>query len=280
MIWPAPAKINLFLHVVGRRDDGYHLLQTAFQFLDYGDQLRFGLTDDGRIVRTHELPGVTEEADLCLRAARLLKQATGNKTGAAITLMKRLPAGGGLGGGSSDAATTLIALNELWGTGLDVEALAQLGLRLGADVPVFIRGRAAWAEGVGERLTPVDLPETPYVVVCPPIQVSTAEVFADFSAQRGLTPYTPARTIRDLREGHWGNDLEAVVRRRFPPVEQAFSLLRPYGSPRMTGSGACVFVAVPDTASGEKIISTLPSGFSGFVANGINRHPLLGRAKQ
>src|SRR5205085_2669585 len=160
MIWPAPAKVNLFLHVIGRRADGYHLLQTAFQFLDYFDELRFGVTDDGRIVRTRELPGVAPEADVTLRGARLLQQATGHKQGAAVTLTKRLPAGGGLGGGSSDAATTLIALNEIWGTGLSRDELATLGLTLGADVPVFVRGRAAFAEGVGEVLTAVEPPES------------------------------------------------------------------------------------------------------------------------
>jgi 4-diphosphocytidyl-2-C-methyl-D-erythritol kinase len=277
MIWPAPAKINLFLHVVGRRPDGYHLLQTAFQFLDYGDELRFGVADDGRIIRTHELPGIPEDSDLTLRAARLLQKTTGERRGAAVTLTKRLPAGGGLGGGSSDAATTLIALNDIWGTGLTVEELAVLGLKLGADVPVFIRGTAARAEGVGEVLTAIEPPESLYIVVVPPVQVSTAQVFAEFARQRQLTPPTSARTIRDLREDGSGNDLEPLVRRRFPPVERAFGLLAPYGQPHMTGSGGCVFAEIADAEQGERIVAGLPAGFTGFVARGMNRHPLLRR---
>jgi 4-diphosphocytidyl-2-C-methyl-D-erythritol kinase len=280
MIWPAPAKVNLFLHVVGRRADGYHLLQTAFQFLDYFDELRFGVTDDGRIIRTRELPGVAPEADLTLRAARLLQQATGHKQGAAVTLTKRLPAGGGLGGGSSDAATTLIALNEIWGTGLSRGELATLGLALGADVPVFVGGRAAFAEGVGEVLTAVEPPESWYVVVIPPVHVSTGEVFAEFARQQQLTPPTPARTIRDLRAGSADmglgeNDLEGLVRRRHPEVEQAFAWLAPHGRPRMTGSGGCVFLEVGDAATGKQLLAGAPAGFKGFVARGMNRHPLF-----
>jgi 4-diphosphocytidyl-2-C-methyl-D-erythritol kinase len=277
VIWPAPAKINLFLHIVGRRPDGLHLLQTAFQFLDYGDELRFGVTDDGRIIRTHELPGVSDAADLSLRAARLLQEATGHRRGAAVTLTKRLPAGGGLGGGSSDAATTLIALNEIWGTCPSVDELAVLGLQLGADVPVFVRGQAAWAEGVGEVLTAVEVPESWYVVVVPPVHVSTAEVFAEFASQRQLTPYTPARTIRDLREGHGENDLEPLVRRRYPEVERAFELLAPHGRARMTGSGGCVFLDIADVEQGRRIVAGLPAGFTGFVARAMNRHPLFQR---
>lgn len=293
MIWPAPAKINLFLHIVGRRPDGYHLLQTVFQFLDYGDELRFGVTDDGRIIRTHELPGVPEEMDLTLRAARLLQEATGHDKGAAITLTKRLPAGGGLGGGSSDAATTLIALNEIWGTGLSAAQLAALGLQLGADVPVFVRGQAAWAEGVGEVLTPAEPLESSYVVVVPPVHVSTALVFGEFARERQLTPHTPARTIRDLRgpDGRIGNgqndlfqnDLEGLVRKRYPAVERAFQFLMSYGQPRMTGSGGCVFLEVADVEQGKRILTKLPDvspkGFTGFVARGMNRHPLFQRHK-
>jgi 4-diphosphocytidyl-2-C-methyl-D-erythritol kinase len=285
--WPAPAKINLFLHIVGRRADGYHLLQTVFQFLDYGDELAFEVSDTGEIARTRDLPGVTAEADLTLRAARLLKQATGCAKGVRITLTKRLPTGAGLGGGSSDAATTLIALNELWQTGLSIPALAALGLELGADVPVFVHGHAAWAEGVGEVLSPVDPPEPWYVVVVPPVHVSTAEIFGDFSRNRGLTPYTPPRTIRDLRAGQPGNDLarndlERCVRKRYPEVERAFELLAlrepGEGQPRMTGSGACVFLDVADVDAGKRILNKLPQGFNGFVARGMNRHPLSRRA--
>jgi 4-diphosphocytidyl-2-C-methyl-D-erythritol kinase len=272
--WLAPAKINLFLHVVGRKPGGYHLLQTAFQFLDYHDELSFNVTDDGNIRRLRDFSWIPEKDDLTLRAARLLQESTGCMQGAEIILVKRLPAGGGLGGGSSDAATTLLALNELWGLGLSVDDLAALGLQLGADVPVFVHGSAAWAEGVGEVLTPLDLPEPWYVVVAPPVHVSTANAFAEFSLQRRLTPYTPARTIRDLRGDGLGNDLEPSVRRRYPQVEHAFSLLAPYGQPRMTGSGGCVFLEVNDVERGKTIVDGLPSDYAGFVARGLNRHPL------
>jgi 4-diphosphocytidyl-2-C-methyl-D-erythritol kinase len=273
-VWPAPAKLNLFLHIIGRRADGYHLLQTAFQFLDFGDELRFRLNDDGSITRAGVLDGVPPDADLSLRAACLLKQASGCPSGVEITLTKRLPMGGGLGGGSSDAATTLLALNRLWDIQMPTAELASLGLTLGADVPVFIRGQAAWAEGIGEQLTPVDLPEPWYAVVAPPVQVSTAEIFGEFARNRALTPYTPPRTIRDLREGQLGNDLEPLVRKRYPDVEHAFGLVAPYGRPRMTGSGGCVYVDVVNAEMGGKLVSSLPAGFTGFVARGMNRHPL------
>lgn len=273
-IWPAPAKLNLLLHVVGRRPDGYHLLQTVFQFLDYSDELTFRLSRDGRIARTHPLPDVTEGADLTLRAAHLLKEATGCPDGAEITLHKRIPIGGGLGGGSSDAATTLLALNRLWKTGLSVDRLAGLGLRLGADVPVFVRGHAAVGEGIGEILTPVELRESWYVVVTPPVHVPTAEVYAEFARESRLTPYTPPRTIRDLRDGYGHNDLEPIVRKRYPPVEHAFQSLAPFGRARMSGSGGSVFLNVEDAERGRHILSAMPAGFSGFVARGMNRHPL------
>lgn len=272
--WPAPAKINLFLHIVGRRDDGYHLLQTAFQFLDYGDDLGFRLIDDDRVLRAHELANMPEDTDLSVRAAKLLKRASGYSNGVEITLNKRLPLGGGLGGGSSDAATTLIALNRLWDTRLSIDELASLGLALGADVPVFVRGHAAWAEGVGERLTPIDPPEPWRVVIAPPVNVSTSEIFKQFALNRALTPYTPPRTIRDLREGQVENELEPLVRKQYPDVERAFELLLPHGRPRMTGSGGCVYIEVTDAEHGRQIVSSLPAGFTGFVARTMNRHPL------
>jgi 4-diphosphocytidyl-2-C-methyl-D-erythritol kinase len=268
--WPAPAKLNLFLHVVGRRADGYHLLQTVFQFLDFGDELAFRVTDDGRIARATPWPDVPEETDLCVRAARLLQAHAGIGKGAEIALTKRIPLGGGLGGGSSDAATTLLALNELWGLGLPRARLAALGLELGADVPVFIQGRSAWAEGVGERLTPVELPEAWYVVLVPPARVSTAEVFADPE----LTRSSPPITIRDFHAGRTRNDLEPVVRRRYPEIDQAFGWLAQFGTARLTGSGACVFLRVEDAGAGRNILGRIPKPFSGFVARGINRHPL------
>ncbi len=268
--WPAPAKLNLFLHVIGRRSDGYHALQTVYQFLDYADELEISPTDDGRITRVTPIPGVAEEADLTVRAARLLKTACGTAQGATIRLRKRIPAGGGLGGGSSDAATTLLALNRLWGADLPRPQLAALGLQLGADVPVFVLGQAAWAEGVGEELTPVELEESWYVVLTPPIHVSTADVFNDPQ----LTPYGPPITIRDFRKGQTRNDLEPVVRRKHPEVDQAFRWLEQFGETRMTGSGGSVFLKVASIEQGREILEKAPGPLTGFVARGMNRHPL------
>jgi 4-diphosphocytidyl-2-C-methyl-D-erythritol kinase len=273
--WPAPAKLNLFLHVTGRRPDGYHTLQTLFQFLELGDDLRFDVTRDGRIVRAALLPGVPVEHDLCVRAARLLQAASGTTQGAVIHLDKRLPLGGGLGGGSSDAAITLLALNELWDCGLAPDALATLGLKLGADVPVFVRGHAAWAEGVGEVLTPVDLPEQWMVVLVPAVTVSTARVFAAYDRELDLTPYSPAITIRDFHAGRVRNDLEPVVRRLYPEVDNALKWLGNFGEARMTGSGACVFLPVADETAGQEIVAQRPKALAGgFVTHGRNVHPL------
>lgn len=269
--WPAPAKLNLFLHVTGRRPDGYHTLQTLFQFLDVADRLRFEVTPSRQISRATELPGVPEERDLTVRAARLLQESAGVTQGCAIHLDKQLPAGGGLGGGSSDAATTLLALNRLWDCRLSIDALAALGLALGADVPVFVRGRAAWAEGVGELLTRYDPPQPWYVVLVPPVAVSTAEVFAAYDREQ-LTPSSPPITIRDFRAGRVGNDLEPVVRRLYPEVDNALKWLDKFGQARMTGSGACVFVAVDSEFAGREILARW-SG-RGFVARGRNVHPL------
>lgn len=278
--WPAPAKLNLFLHVTGRRPDGYHTLQTLFQFLDIGDELRFDLTRDGRIARANILPGVPEDRDLCVRAARLLQAASGTTRGAVIHLDKHLPLGGGLGGGSSDAATTLLALNELWGCGFTPEALAALGLKLGADVPVFVRGHAAWAEGVGEELTPAEPPERWVVVLVPAVNVSTAEVFAVYDRELDLTPHSPAITIRDFHAGRGRNDLEPVVRRLYPEVDNALKWLGNFGDARMTGSGACVFLTVANEATGRAILAQCPAALAGgFVARGRNVHPLQVRRK-
>jgi 4-diphosphocytidyl-2-C-methyl-D-erythritol kinase len=278
--WPAPAKLNLFLHVTGRRPDGYHTLQTLFQFLDVGDELRFDATRDGRIARANNLPGVPEDRDLCVHAARLLQAASGTTHGVVIHLDKHLPLGGGLGGGSSDAATTLVALNELWGCGLTPGALAALGLKLGADVPVFVHGHAAWAEGVGEVLTPAEPPERWVVVLAPVVTVSTAEVFAAFDRgvvddKPDLTPYSPAITIRDFYAGRGRNDLEPVVRRLYPEVDNALKWLGNFGDARMTGSGACVFLPVVDEAGGRAILAQCPAALAGgFVAHSRNVHPL------
>lgn len=272
--WPAPAKLNLFLHIIGRRSDGYHLLQSVFQFLDYGDTLHFSPRRDGEIRRLSELTGVSAEQDLVVRAARALQQASGCTQGVDIRLEKRLPMGGGLGGGSSDAATTLVALNRLWSTGLSTERLAELGLALGADVPVFIHGHSAWAEGVGEILTPVQLPEPWFVVLIPPVEVSTAKIFSDPE----LTRDTHALKIRDFLAGHGRNDCQDVVVRHYPAVAEAIDWLGRHGKAMMTGTGACVFAAFDTQQEAETVFAARPAGWNGFVARGCNRSPLLERA--
>lgn len=269
-IWPAPAKLNLMLRIIGRRADGYHLLQTVFQFLDYGDSLRFEPRTDNAIIRATEIPGVPMDADLTVRAARLLQSMTGTRQGAAIYIVKRLPLGSGLGGGSSDAATTLIALNHLWQTGLTLVELAALGLTLGADVPVFIHGQAAWAEGVGERLTPIELDEPWFVVITPDCHVATGTVFSDPELTRNSLPIT----IADFVRGAGGNDCETVVYRRYPKVAVAAAWLAQYGPARLTGTGACVFAAFGSSASAEQVLAQLPSGWTGWIARGCNRSPL------
>jgi 4-diphosphocytidyl-2-C-methyl-D-erythritol kinase len=271
--WPAPAKLNLFLHVTGRRPDGYHLLQTAFQFLDVCDELYFSVRPDGRIRRLRGPAAVDEAEDLTVRAARLLQKTCGVGRGVDIRIDKRLPLGGGLGGGSSDAATTLCALDRLWALDLGTERLADLGLRLGADVPVFLRGRAAWGEGVGEELTAIVLPEPWYLVIVPPVTVSTAAVFSD----PRLTRDTPRITIADFLSGSGRNDCEAVVRRHYPAVAQALDWLVPHARARLTGTGACVFAALEDAETAYALKAQLPSGWEGFVARGLNRSPLQAR---
>lgn len=270
LVWPAPGKVNLFLHITGRRTDGYHLLQTAFQFLSYGDELRFTLRNDGVIERITDTLGVAHDDDLTVRAARALQRLASTSSGVSIRINKRLPIGGGLGGGSSDAATTLVALNVLWGVGLTTEELAQLGLSLGADVPVFVQGRSAWAEGVGEKLTPVDWLESWYLVVVPDCQVSTAVIFSDPDLTRDQSPIT----IRSFLEGNSGNVCEPVTRQRYPPVDAAFRWLEQFGRARMSGTGACVFVAFPAQAAAEAVYNSLPKGWQGFVAEGKNESDL------
>jgi len=268
--WPAPAKINLFLHVTGRRADGYHLLQTAFQFLDYGDDLRFTARDDGVIRLLTPLAGVPEQQDLTVRAAALLQGYADGRPGVDIVVEKRLPMGAGLGGGSSDAASTLLVLNRLWGVNLPAERLAGLGLRLGADVPVFVHGRAAWAEGVGEKLTPISLPEPWYVVVVPPCHVSTAEIFADPE----LTRNAPPLTIPAFLSGAGSNVCEAVVCRRHPEVGRALAWLNAYAPARMSGTGSAVFAAFADEDRARTVAEAVPSPWSVFTARGRNRSPL------
>ena len=268
--FPAPAKLNLFLHVVGRRDDGYHLLQSVFRFIDRCDAVHLTLRDDGRVVREGDLPGVPEDADLTVRAARLLQPYAAAGAGVGIRLEKVLPMGGGLGGGSSDAATVLLALNRLWRTNLTREALQHLALRLGADVPVFVFGRTAFAEGVGEILRPVELPPAWYVVLTPPVTVPTAAIFA----APELTRNTPTLTIAPFSAGAGRNDLQPVVVARYPEVARHLEWLGRFGEARMTGSGACVFASFDTEAAAHEVLRQLPPAMQGFVAQGLDRHPL------
>lgn len=268
--WPAPAKINLFLHVVGRRADGYHLLQTVFRFLDYGDTLRCEPRHDGRIVLAKPLPGVPAETDLTVRAAQSLQAVTGITTGVTLHLDKRLPMGGGLGGGSSDAATTLMALNHLWRTGLDSPQLQQIGLALGADVPIFIHGRAAFAEGVGERFTDVALAPAGYLVLVPDVAVPTAEIFRSTRLRRDTPPIAAA----DWRSGFGHNDLETVACALYPELTRHLDWLRNYGDARMSGSGACCFVELANESAARAAFADLPPDMRGFAAAGVDRHPL------
>ncbi|MDH2247698.1 4-(cytidine 5'-diphospho)-2-C-methyl-D-erythritol kinase [Pseudomonas sp. GD03855] len=263
---PAPAKLNLMLHIVGRRADGYHELQTLFQFLDHGDELSFSPREDGEIRLHTELPGVDHDSNLIVRAARLLQHESGCPQGADIHLLKRLPMGGGIGGGSSDAATALLGLNHLWQLHLEEDQLAELGLTLGADVPVFVRGRAAFAEGVGERLQPVELPEPWFLVIAPQVSVSTAEIFADPE----LTRNTPAITVRSLLAGGGHNDCQPIVEKRYPKVRNALSLLNKFVPASMTGTGACVFGSFPNEGEADKVRRQLPDTLPSFVARGRN----------
>ncbi|TJY61870.1 4-(cytidine 5'-diphospho)-2-C-methyl-D-erythritol kinase [Sinimarinibacterium sp. CAU 1509] len=272
--WPAPAKLNLFLHITGRRDDGYHQLQTVFQFLEFGDTLFISPRGDGKIVRADDLPGIAPEDDLALRAARLIQRASGCNLGADIRIEKRIPTGAGLGGGSSDAATTLVALNRLWNLGFTPDELAHLGLSIGADVPVFVRGQAAWAEGVGERLTPIALPEPWFVVLTPPVHVSTAEIFSATELQRDCTPLR-ADTF-DLAST--ANVCELVTCARYPQVGAALAWLRRHGPARMSGTGASVFLACPTRAEASRIAAEASADNTlqaqAIVARGSNRSAL------
>lgn len=266
----APAKVNLFLHIVGRRADGYHLLQSVFRLLAHYDMLHLRPTDGGGIHRIGDIPGVPEESDLCVRAARLLQQHTGCSEGVDIQLEKRLPMGGGLGGGSSDAATVLLALNRLWNLNLPRTELQSLGLRLGADVPVFIFGTNAWAEGVGELLSPIALPPAWYVVLTPDAHVSTADIFSSKELTRDTNPEKMAAFFK----GYGHNDLEPVVCRQYSAVQNCLTWLKQFGDARMTGSGASVFLEVENEAQAQRIFSLKPENIHGFVAQGLDKHPL------
>lgn len=271
--WPAPAKLNLFLHVVGRRPDGYHDIQTAYQLIDLQDELSFVPREDGAIRRIEGPADVSESEDLCLRAARRLQAVGATARGVDIRLTKRIPIQGGLGGGSSDAATTLVALNEIWGLGLGPERLAELGLELGADIPLFIHGHSAWGEGVGERLTPLELPSRHFAIVFPGVGIRTADVFQASE----LTRKTPKTTIRAFLRAGGHNDCEPVVTGRSPEVRNALAWLSSRGSARMTGTGSCVFAAFAEREAAEAALAGLPQGWHGFVAGGLDRSPLLER---
>jgi 4-diphosphocytidyl-2-C-methyl-D-erythritol kinase len=268
--YPAPGKLNLFLHVIGRRADGYHLLQSVMRLLDFGDFLDFDVRRDGKIELNAALAGIPAENNLCVRAAALLKEATQCEQGATITLDKRLPVGGGMGGGSSDAATTLLALNRLWSLGLKRHALQELALALGADVPFFIFGRSAFAEGIGDLLQPVSLAPAWYVVLTPPVQVSTGEIFNAADLTRNTIPLK----IADLSKSRTANDLQAVVCRNHPLIADYITWLKQFGQGRMTGSGACVFAEFSSEQQARAVLAQLPPAMQGFVAQGLDQHPL------
>lgn len=270
---PAPAKLNLFLHVTGRRPDGYHLLQTLFRFIDLYDTLHFTLREDGMVRRGNMIHGVEEQQDLCVRAARLLQDETGCRLGVDISLEKRIPMGGGLGGGSSDAATTLIALNRLWSLGLSRQRLMALGLRLGADVPVFIFGKNAFAEGVGEELQACPLPEAWYVVLFPPVLVPTVQIFSHPELTRDSLSIT-MRALLSEQKQQLRNDLQSVACALYPEVAQHIAILDNFGSALMTGSGACVFAEFSSRGRAEEVMRQLPQKVRGVVAQGLAQHPL------
>ena len=274
--WPSPAKLNLFLYITGQRADGYHTLQTLFQFLDYGDTIDITPRSDGEIHLLTPVEGVAHEDNLIVRAARSLMKAASesnrlpNGSGADISIDKRLPMGGGLGGGSSNAATVLVALNHLWQCGLSVDELAALGLTLGADVPVFVRGHAAFAEGVGEILTPVEPEEKWYLVAHPGVSIPTPVIFNDPDLPRN----TPKRSIKTLLKCEFGNDCEVIARKRFREVDAALSWLLEYAPSRLTGTGACVFAEFDTESRARQVLEQAPEWLKGFVAKGVNLSPL------
>ncbi|WP_433640580.1 4-(cytidine 5'-diphospho)-2-C-methyl-D-erythritol kinase [Kluyvera georgiana] len=274
--WPSPAKLNLFLYITGQRPDGYHTLQTLFQFLDYGDTLTITPRCDGQLRLLTPVTGVPDEENLIIRAARLLMKAAAETgrlpagSGADISIEKRLPMGGGLGGGSSNAATVLVALNHLWQCGLPEDELATLGLTLGADVPVFVRGHAAFAEGVGEVLTPVDVAEKWYLVAHPGVSIPTPIIFRDPELPRN----TPVRSIETLLNCEFGNDCEVIARKRFREVDDVLSWLLEYAPSRLTGTGACVFAEFDTELAARQVLEQAPEWLQGFVAKGVNLSPL------
>jgi 4-diphosphocytidyl-2-C-methyl-D-erythritol kinase len=269
--WPAPAKLNLFLHVTGRRSDGYHDLQTVFQLIDLADDIHIEVRPDGVIERHAGPEGVPAEADLVVRAARALQAAHPTRLGATLSVTKRIPMGGGLGGGSSDAATVLVALNRLWNCGLNENDLAAIGVNLGADVPVFVRGRSAWAEGRGERLTPLDLPPSWFALVHPLVHIPTAAVFQ----APELTRNSPPITMGGFLQSGGRNDFEPVVRARYAEVARALDWLGHFAPARLTGTGSCIFAPCASLNEAQDIITRVPAPWRGIVARGMNVSPLL-----
>lgn len=267
--FPAPAKLNLFLHIVGRRVDGYHLLQSVFQLVDAQDTIYLRVRDDGQVVHHNPMPGVPAESDLTVRAARLLQQMAPN-LGVDIRVEKRLPMGGGMGGGSSDAATVLLALNRLWNTNLSRSDLMALGLQLGADVPFFIFGRNAFVEGIGEIMTEIDTPARHFIVLHPQVHVSTPEIFQD----PNLTRDTPSIKVRDLEGAVTRNDLEACAVQKYPEIARHLDLLNQFAPARMTGSGSCVFAEIASQAAADAVLFGLLESINGFVVQTLARHPL------
>jgi 4-diphosphocytidyl-2-C-methyl-D-erythritol kinase len=270
-LWPAPAKLNLFLHVTGRRGDGYHDLQTLFQLIDLADDIHIQVRRDGLIERQAGPEGVPAESDLIVRAARALQAASATSLGANLSVIKRIPTGGGLGGGSSDAATVLVGLNQLWECGLNENELAAIGVNLGADVPVFVRGRSAWAEGRGERLTPVELPERWFVVVHPGVQVPTAALFQ----APELTRNSPPITMGGFLQSGGRNDFEPVVRERYPQVAHALDWLGHFAPARLTGTGSCIFAPCASLNEAQDIVTRVPAPWRAMATRGMNVSPLL-----
>ncbi len=275
LILPAPAKLNLFLHITGRRKDGYHLLQTVFQLLEYGDEIKLELREDHQIKKIKGLEHISSDEDLCVRAAKLLQKQTQCKMGVNISIAKRLPIGGGIGGGSSDAATVLRGLNKLWGCHLSVDELSEIGLKLGADVPVFVHGFSAWAEGVGEKLTPIDLLEKWFLVIHPKISVSTAKIFTDQGLTRDCDALKITRFLKGSGFEELSNVFEPIVRNKYPEIAEALDWLSNFSSARLTGTGSCLFASFDSEVSANQVLEQLPRQYQGFVAKGINKSPLL-----
>ena len=267
--WLAPAKLNLFLHVVGQRADGYHLLQTVFQFIDFYDELEFSVRSDSGIHQAVPIDGISEDQNLAILAAKRLQQYTDCKKGADISIIKKIPMGAGLGGGSSNAATTLLALNQLWQLGLGRKELAQIGLEIGADVPVFVQGWNAWAEGLGEELTPIELDSSHFIVIIPPIHVATVEIFSNPKLTRDAKPIK----IRDFLAGSSENQMQPVTCELYPQVQQVVDWLGNYGEPQMSGSGAAVFIRANSAQKAEEIVKECPSRWQAIYAKGLTKHP-------